>query len=694
MRNKKLGLTLLFIFAASFLLADQKTKVKVEDLAERYRDWLKQVAYIIQPIEKDVFMSLTSDRDRDLFIETFWKQRDPTPGTPENEYKEEHIKRFMYANKFYGRGTTREGWRTDMGRIHIILGPPVSIERFEATSGIVPCQAWSYYGDPRKELPTHFVLLFFQRNSIGEYRLYDPVSDGPAALLQNKRDIDAADYEALYEKIQEMAPTLADLSISLVPGEYYYGGYQPSPENAIIMAKIFESPKKDVNPSYATHFLDYKGYVTTEYLTNYVESEANVSLIEDPLTGLPFVHFSMAPKSMSYGVYEPKNQNYFNFRLDVSLRQGDAIIFQYNKEFPIYFSDEDKGRIQSNGISIEDSFPAIEGRYGLTILLQNTVGKEFSLYEKDIVIPGSEGAPWINGPFLGYKFEDFGTQVHIPYKVLDKKLVIDPRNTFSSGDQLAFSFNVINCSMDVWKTGQVRVLIKGMRQANPAQKSFTFELAKSAYNRIINFVQSLPLNEVSPDYYKMTLTLVDGEGRTLDEAAANFVVSPQNAIPHPIANAKGIPLSGRHIYHLMLARQYEKVKANQKAEAEYQKVFELAPESKEGILDYANFLLKINKFSQALEVNEKISGEEKFKFEYLLIRGRAQMGLGNYGGAISSFLEGNTIYNSDTRLINSLGYCYFKTGEKKKALEMLAVSLRLNPNQEDIKRLITEIEKS
>lgn len=694
MERKKQSFLLLIFFLASFLAAAQKIKVKVEDLNERHQDWLKEVAYIIQPIEKDVFMKLTSDRDRDLFIETFWKQRDPTAGTPENEYKEEHLKRFMYANKFYGRGTTRRGWQTDMGRIHIILGPPVSIERFEATSGIVPCQAWSYYGDPRKELPTHFVLLFFQRGGIGEYRLYDPVSDGPIALLQDKKDLDATDYEALYDRLREMAPTLANLSISLVPGEYFYGGYQPSPENMIIMAKILESPKKDVSPSYATHFLDYKGYVSTEYLTNYVESEANVSLIEDPLTGLPFVHFSMAPKSISYGLYEPKAQIYINFRLDVSLRKGDDIIFQYGKEFPISFNESEKSRFQSNGISIEDSFPVIEGRYRLTILLQNTVGKEFSLYEKDLFIPEAEGPPQISGPFLGYRFESYGAQVHIPYKVVDRKLVIDPRNTFSSGDELAFFFNVRDCSLDLWKTGQVRVLIKGMKPTNPSQKSFSFELRNSSYSRIINFVQSLPLSELSPDYYEMTLTLADGEGKTLDEGAANFVVSPENAIPHPIANAKGIPLASRYVYHLMLARQYEKANVHEKAEGQYQKVYELAPENNDGLLDYANFLLKVKKYNRALEVSGRLSGDEKYRFEYLLIQGRAQMGLGNYADAINSFLEGNKIYNSDTRLLNSLGFCYYKTGEKKKALETLGASLQLNAGQEEIKKLVKEIEKS
>lgn len=692
MKNEKfLSAFVCFFLLLSSLLPGQKMKEK--DLPEQYRDWLRLVQYIVLPVEKEVFLKLTSDRDRDIFIETFWKQRDPTPGTPENEYKEEHIKRFTYANKFYKRGAVREGWQTDMGRIHIILGAPVSIERFEATSHIVPCQAWTYYGDPRKDLPSLFVLLFFQRGGVGEYRLYDPVSDGPAALLLNKRDIDPLNYLELYEKIKEIAPTLADISISLIPGEYNFD-YSPSPRNNIIMASIYESPKKDVSPSYATHFLGYKGIVSTEYMTNYVESETNVALIEDPLTRLPFVHFAMVPKSISVSHYAPTDMFSCNFRLDVSLRVGENIIFQYNKDFPFSFTEKDAARIQANGIAIEDSFPVVEGKYQLTILLQNSVGKEFTIYEKDIVIPEGEGEPRIQGPFLGYNLESYGTQVHIPYKVLDKKLVVDPKNTFSVSENLAILLNVLNANEVTWKTGEVRIQIKGLRAVNPAQKSFVLKLNTADYSKTINLAYSLPLNELTPDYYEMKTTLTENEGRVVAESSANFIISPESAVPHPIARSKGFPLSSRYLYLHMLARQYDKLNRDDKAEAEYRKVFELAPEYKEGVMDYANFLLKVGKFDKAIEVNESLKSSEKFKFDYFFLRGKAQMGLGNYAHAIDSFLEGNKIYNSDIRLLNSLGFCYFKTGEKKKALETLGASLQLNPKQEDVKKLVAEVEKN
>jgi len=62
------------------------------------------------------------DRERDLFIEAFWRHRDPTPGSPENEFRREHDRRLEYAARTLGRDAPRPSRRTDRGRIYIILG--------------------------------------------------------------------------------------------------------------------------------------------------------------------------------------------------------------------------------------------------------------------------------------------------------------------------------------------------------------------------------------------------------------------------------------------------------------------------------------------------------------------------------------------------------------------------------------------
>ena len=136
-----------------------------------YEKWLTQdVAYIIEDDEKQAFALLTTNEEREKFIEQFWLRRDPTPGTPENEFKEEHYRRIAYANeRFYA--VTTPGWKTDRGRIYITYGPPNEIEdhrsggafeRPPAEGGGVtqtyPFQQWRYHSI--KGVGTNIIMEF------------------------------------------------------------------------------------------------------------------------------------------------------------------------------------------------------------------------------------------------------------------------------------------------------------------------------------------------------------------------------------------------------------------------------------------------------------------------------------------------------------------------------------------------------
>jgi GWxTD domain-containing protein len=88
-----------------------------------YERWLEEdVVYIITPEEREAFGNLRTDDEREHFIEQFWDRRDPTPGTPENEFKEEYYRRIAYANEHFS--TDIAGWKTDAGRYYITFGPP------------------------------------------------------------------------------------------------------------------------------------------------------------------------------------------------------------------------------------------------------------------------------------------------------------------------------------------------------------------------------------------------------------------------------------------------------------------------------------------------------------------------------------------------------------------------------------------
>jgi GWxTD domain-containing protein len=94
-----------------------------------YLKWVEEdVVYIITKEERAAFERLETDDERAQFVEQFWLRRDPTPGTPENEFKEEHYRRIAKANLRFPTALGTAGWRTDRGRIYIVYGPPDEID--------------------------------------------------------------------------------------------------------------------------------------------------------------------------------------------------------------------------------------------------------------------------------------------------------------------------------------------------------------------------------------------------------------------------------------------------------------------------------------------------------------------------------------------------------------------------------------
>jgi len=156
-------------------------KASKQELSSTYKKWLNEdVRYIISPEELSAFKQLSNDEERDQFIEQFWLRRDPTPDTPENEYKEEHYRRIAYANEHFAAGV--QGWRTDRGRTYIMWGPPDQIEShpsggsYERTieegggeTSTYPFEDWRYRY--LEGIGTEVNLEFVDKCMCGEYHL-------------------------------------------------------------------------------------------------------------------------------------------------------------------------------------------------------------------------------------------------------------------------------------------------------------------------------------------------------------------------------------------------------------------------------------------------------------------------------------------------------------------------------------------
>src|ERR1019366_10027091 len=102
------------LFLLFFPASAQQKATKLE----KATDWLKsEIQYLITEEERQVYQHLTTDEERDRFIEDFWRRRDPNPDRP-GGFHEEFFRRVAYANENFQAGMP--GWKTDRGRIYIL----------------------------------------------------------------------------------------------------------------------------------------------------------------------------------------------------------------------------------------------------------------------------------------------------------------------------------------------------------------------------------------------------------------------------------------------------------------------------------------------------------------------------------------------------------------------------------------------
>ena len=131
----------------------------------------EQIRYIATKTERETYATL-STAEKVEFILTFWKKRDPTPLTPENEFATEHFRRIRYADDHFSARPGQKGSDTDQGRIHIKYGLPTDIERnpFSATGKAF--EIWTY------EHLNYYEFVFLDRLGDGVYEMIHATMPG------------------------------------------------------------------------------------------------------------------------------------------------------------------------------------------------------------------------------------------------------------------------------------------------------------------------------------------------------------------------------------------------------------------------------------------------------------------------------------------------------------------------------------
>ncbi len=129
---------------------------------------IDQLKYIARDAEYDSLREATTTEEKQRLFLAFWKKRDPNPNTPRNERMEEYYNRIDFANKHFSH--YRAGWKSDMGLVYIVLGPPGYVDRHPFDMDSKPYEVWSYY-----DINQSFV--FVDETGFGDYRLVTPISE-------------------------------------------------------------------------------------------------------------------------------------------------------------------------------------------------------------------------------------------------------------------------------------------------------------------------------------------------------------------------------------------------------------------------------------------------------------------------------------------------------------------------------------
>lgn len=147
------------------------------ELDQRHQDFLAQVAPLMSDKEREVFLGLQQDYQRDAFIRRFWQARDPYPQTAVNEFQ---------ARWEENARTVKERFPDpNDARIEVLLafGEPADTVVSRCSDVLLPTEVW-LYSKGTQGVRGSFAIAFYSPlgASRGRYQLWVP-GDGLLPLL-------------------------------------------------------------------------------------------------------------------------------------------------------------------------------------------------------------------------------------------------------------------------------------------------------------------------------------------------------------------------------------------------------------------------------------------------------------------------------------------------------------------------------
>ncbi len=231
---KRALLFALALLTAAPLLADEpkplsrrERKDKVAELKDAYRQFLIEVEPIITTAERDTFLRLDTDPQRETFISDFWRRRDIAAGTTNDSYRKEYYVRLEVVKNDFGQISS------DRGKMYLVHGEPAQIVTVtNCTNVLQPVQVWGYpylQGFGRDVL----ILFYIPRNQ-RDYKLWRPIHGTgidelrSGDLMRRSADGDGVSSQAILRDCRD--------------GEFILAALNQMSQNESKILRIFEPP--------------------------------------------------------------------------------------------------------------------------------------------------------------------------------------------------------------------------------------------------------------------------------------------------------------------------------------------------------------------------------------------------------------------------------------------------------------------
>jgi len=310
-------------------------------------------------------------------LRMFWKARDTTPGTPQNEYMVDYYARRGYAEAHY------DGIRTDRGRIYVLLGKPAEVQNFSGSEKVVDCELWIYQNEGRRGLPPMLYLLFYRRDNLGDYVLFYPGLNSSLEILSTSYMRGSVSKARAYRIIQSSFPELAKASLSVIPEEANIAFAGTPNSSATVIGQIYGLPEKEVAKGYLRNFATVEGTVDVSYSAREIAAKAAFWLTEQ--NGIRFLNYSILPDV----IRTVKNPDGFQTaHLVFNLRVADAAgrtIVQREKEIRLKLDAAKTRAMEERKFVFNDLAPIIEGDFDVSLTLTNRTTEEFAVLNQDTI---------------------------------------------------------------------------------------------------------------------------------------------------------------------------------------------------------------------------------------------------------------------------------------------------------------------